>query len=107
MELLKLRQDAELTREIITRLVEQYAGALQKRGLPPTPGSLYLAYFAGPAGAMALLTGAEDADAASVMAAADVTGRTTRQKLVRANPFLEALTVGDLKDWADHKMRGV
>jgi hypothetical protein len=106
-ELLKLRRDAELTREIIRRLVGQYAGALQKRGLPLTPGSLYLAYFAGPAGAVALLIGAEDADAASVIAAADVTGRTTRQKLVRANPFLEALTVGDLKNWANHRMRGI
>jgi hypothetical protein len=56
---------------------------------------------------MALLSGADDADAASIMAAADVTGRTTRQKLVRANPFLELLTVRDLRNWADHKMRAV
>jgi hypothetical protein len=106
-DLLKLRRDTELTREIITRLVEQYAGTLQKRGLPLSPGSLYLAYFAGPAGAVALLSGAEDADAASVMAAADATGRTTRRQLVRANPFLEVLTVGDLKNCADHRMRGI
>jgi hypothetical protein len=39
------------------------------------------------------------------MASADVTGRTTREKLVSANPFLKVLTVGDLKNWADHKMR--
>ena len=106
-ELLELRQDAELTQEIITLLVEQYAGTLRKRGLPLTSGSLYLAYFAGPAGAVALLSGAEYADAASVMAAADTSGRTTRQKLVRANPFLEVLTVGDLRKWADNKMRGI
>ena len=106
-ELLELRQDAELTKEIITLLVEQYARTLRKRGLPLTSGSLYLAYFAGPAGAVALLSGAEHADAASVMAAADTTGRTTRQKLVRANPFLELLTVRDLRKWADDKMRGI
>jgi hypothetical protein len=107
-ELLELRLDAELTKEIITLLVEQYAGTLRKRGLPLTSGSLYLAYFAGPAGAVALLSsGAEYADAASVMAAADTSGRTTRQKLVRANPFLELLTVGDLKKWADNRMRGI
>jgi hypothetical protein len=40
------------------------------------------------------------------MAYADVTGRTTREKLVSANPFLKVLTVGDLKTWADHKMSG-
>ena len=106
-ELLELRRDTELTREIMTRLVEQYARTLHKRGLPLTSGSLYLAYFAGPAGAVALLSGAEHADAASVMAAADATGRTSRQKLVKANPFLEVLTVRDLKNWADHKMRGI
>src|SRR5882757_1354772 len=106
-ELLELRRDAELAREITTRLVEQYATMLRKRGLPITPGSLYLTYFAGPAGAVALLSGAEDADAASLMASADVTGRTTREKLVSANPFLRVLTVSDLKHWADRKMRGI
>ena len=103
-ELLELRRDTELAREIVTRLVEQYATMLSKRRLPITPGSLYLTYFAGPAGAAALLSGAENADAASLMASADVTGRTTREKLVSANPFLKVLTVGDLKTWADHKM---
>src|ERR1700730_6794657 len=103
-EILELRRDAELAREIVTRLVEQYATMLSKRRLPITPGSLYLTYFAGPAGAVALLSGAENADAASLMASADLTGRTTREKLVSANPFLKVLTVGDLKTWADHKM---
>lgn len=106
-EVLELRRDAELAREIITRLLEQNATMLNKRGLPVTPGSLYLTYFAGPGGAVALLSGAENADAASLMASADVTGRTTRDKLIRANPFLKSLTVGDLKNWADHKMRGI
>ena len=106
-EILELRRDAELAREIVTRLVEQYATMLNRRRLPITPGSLYLTYFAGPAGAVALLSGAEDADAASLMAAADVTGRTTREKLVSANPFLRVLTVSDLKHWADRKMRGI
>ena len=56
---------------------------------------------------MVALSGAEHAGAASVMAAADTTGRTTRQKLVRANPFLEMLTVGDLKNWADQRTGGI
>ena len=105
-EVLELRRDAELAREIVTRLVEQYAAMLSKRRLPITPGSLYLTYFAGPAGAVALLSGEENADAASLMASADLTGRTTREKLVSVNPFLKVLTVGDLKTWADHKMGG-
>ncbi len=104
-EVLELRRDATLTREIMTHQVRQYATTLAKRGLPVTPGSLYLAHFAGPAGAVALLTGAEDADAAAIMAAADSTGRTTRERLVSANPFLKVLTARDLKAWANRKMR--
>jgi hypothetical protein len=103
-EVLELRRDAELAREITARTIEQNVAMLSKRGLPITPGSLYLVHFAGPAGAVALLTAAESADAASLMAAADVTGRTTRDKLVTANPFLKMLTVGDLKTWANRKM---
>ena len=103
-EVSELRRDATLTREIMTHQVRQYATTLAKRGLPVTPGSLYLAHFAGPAGAVALLIGAEDADAASIMAAA-VTGRTTREKLVKADPFLKVLTARDLKAWANRKMR--
>jgi hypothetical protein len=51
---------------------------------------------------VALLTGGESADAASLMAAADVTGRTTREKLV-SQSVPQAMTVGN-KSWADRKM---
>ena len=104
-EILELRRDPALTRAIMTRLVEQNAAMLKKRGLPVTPGTLYLTHFAGPAGALAVLSVSENADAASRMASADATGRTTRDKLVNANPFLKELTDGDLKNWANRKMR--
>ena len=103
-EILELRRDPALTRAIMTRLVEQNAAMLKKRGLPVTPGTLYLTHFAGPAGALAVLSVSENADAASLMASADATGRTTREKLVNANPFLRELTVGDLKNWANQRM---
>jgi hypothetical protein len=47
----------------------------------------------------------EDADAALIMANADATGRTKREKIIKANPFLERFTVADLRNWADRKMR--
>jgi hypothetical protein len=53
---------------------------------------------------VAVLSVSENADAASLIASADATGRTTREKLVNANPFLKELTVGDLKNWANRKM---
>ena len=105
-DILDLRRDPELAREIATRFVEQNAMMLSKRGLPVTPGTLYLAYFAGAAGAVAILSDPGNADAASLMASADATGRMTREKIVGANPFLGDFTVADLKSWADRKMRG-
>jgi hypothetical protein len=103
-ETLGLRRDTKLAREITMRFTEQNAQMLRKRDLPVTPGTLYLAHFAGGAGAVAILSALDDADAASVMAGADVTGRTKREKIVQANSFLERFTVVDLKSWADRKM---
>ena len=104
-EILELRRDAKIAREITARFTERNAEILRKRGLPVTPGTLYLAHFAGGAGAVAILSAMEDADAALVMATADATGRTTREKLIKANPFLERFTVADLRNWAHRKMQ--
>lgn len=105
-EILELRRNVKLAREITTRFAERNAATLKKRGLLVTPGTIYLAHFAGGAGAVAILSAPENADAALVMASADATGRTTRDKIIKANRFLEHFTVSDLKNWADQKMRG-
>jgi len=47
----------------------------------------------------------ENTDAALVMATADATGRTKREKIIKANPFLERFTVADLRNWAYGKMQ--
>jgi hypothetical protein len=104
-ETLELRREAKLAREITMRFVGRNAAILKRRGFPVTAGAIYLAHFAGPAGAVAILSASENADAALVMASADSTGRTTRDKLIKANPFLEHFTVADLKVWANRKMR--
>jgi hypothetical protein len=103
--ILELRQDERIAREITGVFMEKNAAILQKRGLPVTPATLYLAHFAGPAGAVAILSALENADAASVMASADATGRTSRETIVKANPFLQNFTVADLRSWAVRKMR--
>jgi len=105
-ETLDLRREPKLTREITMRFVERNIAILRKRGLPVTAGTLYLAHFAGSAGAVAILSAPDDSDAALVIASADSTGRTKRERLIKANPFLEHFTVADLKVWADRKMRG-
>jgi hypothetical protein len=103
-EILELRRDVKIAREITARFTERNAEMLRKRGLPVTAGTLYLAHFAGGAGAVAILSAMENADAALVMATADATGRTKREKIIKANPFLERFTVADLRNWADRKM---
>jgi hypothetical protein len=103
--ILELRRDGTIAREITAVFMEKNAAILKKRGLPVTPATLYLAHFAGPAGAVAILSALENADAASVMASADATGRTTREIIIKANPFLKNFTVADLRSWADRRMR--
>jgi hypothetical protein len=103
-EVLELRREAGLAREMTTRFVERNAAMLRQRGLPVTPGTIYLAHFAGGAGAVAILSAPENTDAALVMATADARRRTKRKQIVKANPFLEHFTVADLKTWADYKM---
>ncbi len=105
-EILELRRQARLAREITMRFVERNAAMMRQRGLPVTAGTVYLAHFAGGAGAVAILSAPENADAALVMASADATGRSKREHIIKANPFLEHFTVADLKIWADRKMRG-
>jgi hypothetical protein len=104
-EILELRRDPKLAREVTMRFAERNSAMLKQRGLPVTPGTVYLAHFAGAAGAVAILSAPESADAALIMASADPTGRTKREKIIKANPFLERFTVADLKIWADRKMR--
>jgi len=103
-EILDLRYDPDVSREMVARFAEANAAMLGRRCLPVTPGTLYLSHFAGGAGAVAVLSAPETADAAATMAAADSTGRTTRDMIVTANPFLADFTVADLKRWADRKM---
>jgi hypothetical protein len=97
--------ESALTGQITARFTQRNVEMLRKRGLPVTPGTLYLAHFAGGARAVAILSAMENADAALVMATADATGRTKREKIIKANPFLERFTVADLRNWAERKMQ--
>jgi hypothetical protein len=104
-DILELRHDPDLSREIVSRFARRNAAMLASHHLPVTAGTIYLSHFAGGAGAVTVLTAPGYADAAMTMAKADATGRTTREMIVKANPFLERFTVADLRRWADRKMR--
>jgi hypothetical protein len=71
-------------------------GILKGAGLPVTPGTQYLAHFAGPKGAVGLLNADPSTPAGAVLGDA----------AVKANPFLRNMTAGDVAAWADRKMGG-
>jgi hypothetical protein len=106
-DILELRHDPDLSREIVSQFAQRNAAILASHCLPITAGTIYLSHFAGGAGAVAVLTAPASADAATTVAKADATGRITRDMIVKANPFLERFTVADLRRWADRKMRRV
>ena len=95
-ELLELRLDPGLSREMVSNLARENEAYLRDRGHRITPGRLYLAHFLGAAGAHQALAGDSAADVGAVMGA----------QVVSANPFLQGKRIADLLDWADRKMRG-
>ncbi|MFD1795528.1 peptidoglycan DD-metalloendopeptidase family protein [Paracoccus aurantiacus] len=95
-EVLDLRFDAGLSREMVRHLAQENEAYLRARGHQITAGRLYLAHFLGPAGADQALR----ADPASSVAA--VMG----QAVIRANPFLRSYRIADLQNWAERKMSG-
>lgn len=94
---LALRNDPDISKKAVDWYARKNARDLRAAGFPDTPGNIYLAHFAGPGGAKAILGADPSASAASVLGDA----------VVAANPFLAGKTVGWVKSWADKKMTGV
>ena len=95
-DLLALRTDPTLSREMVTNLARENERFLSGRGHSISAGRLYLAHFLGPGGANKVLSSQDGQTILAVMG----------QGVVSANPFLRNYTVADLKAWADRKMVG-
>jgi hypothetical protein len=95
-ELLALKTDPQLSREMTEAYANQNQALLTKSGLPVTPGNTYLAHFAGPGGAVKVL------QADPTVPVGDILGPA----VVKANPFLAGMTAGDLQAWASKKVGG-
>lgn len=93
-EILALRTDPTLSKQMTEALALENADALTKAGFQATPGNTYLAHFAGPKGALGVL------GANPTTPVADILGPSA----VRANPFLANMTAADLAAWANNKM---
>lgn len=95
-ELLALKSDPTLGREMTTAYTQDNAEFLQNKGIQLTPGNIYLAHFLGPQGAANLLKADPGASVVSVVG----------QDVVRANSFLAGKSVADTVAWAAKKMGG-
>lgn len=95
-ELLALKTDPQLSREMTQAYAGQNQAILSKNGLPVTDGNTYLAHFAGPGGAVKVLQADPSSPVGSILGDA----------VVRANPFLAKMTAGDLQAWASRKVGG-
>lgn len=90
----KFRNDRALSREAVQWYADSNAAVLQSHGLPVDDGTLYLSHFAGPQGAVKLLS-ADPNDAVESVLGSSV---------VKANPFLKGKTAAEVIAWADRKM---
>lgn len=95
-DLLALKTDPDLSRQMTAAYAAQNQGTLSKAGLPVTPGTTYLAHFAGPQGAIGILNADPNAPAASVLGSG----------FAKANPSLAGYSAGQLASWAEKKMGG-
>lgn len=93
-EVLALKTDPDISKQATDYYAQQNQAILAKNGLPVTPGSTYLAHFAGPGGAVKVLQADPDAPVESILGAA----------AVKANPFLQGMTAQGLQAWAAKKM---
>jgi hypothetical protein len=95
-ELLALKSDPSLSKAMTEAYARDNGAILSESGLPVTPGSTYLAHFAGPKGAVSVLNADPNAPVGQILGEA----------VVKANPFLANMTAADLRAWADRKMGG-
>ncbi len=104
-QLLLLRSDKNLARDMVTAYQNENAQTLKGAGLPTTPGNLYLAHFLGPGGAKAVLQAPANMPVIDALTAA--VGPDKAKAMVDANPsILQGQLAGSVKQWADGKMGG-
>lgn len=96
-ELLDLRSDPALSREMTGAYAADNAGVLASAGIQPSPGAVYLAHFAGPQGAVKILGADPNTPVAALLG----------NQAVKANPFLKDMSAADLQKWASGKAGGI
>lgn len=95
-EILALKTDPQLSRQMTEAYANQNGQILSKAGFEANHANTYLAHFAGPQGAVKVLSADPSAPVETVLGS----------QAVAANPFLKGMTAADLQGWASKKMGG-
>lgn len=93
-EILARRGNGVMQDRLMRRLTSDNAAILERAGLAVTDGNLYLAHFAGPGGATAILKADPNAAVETILGA----------RAVSANPFLKGKSASDVIEWAAGKV---
>jgi hypothetical protein len=96
-EVLAMRTDPQLSREMTTRYVEENAAKLQAAGVEATPRNIYLAHFLGPGAAPAIAKADPNDPVSKYVPAAAIAANKS---------VLQGKTVGQVQAWAERKMGG-
>ncbi len=94
-ELLALRVEPDISREMVTHLAREGESYLRARGHQITAGRLYLCHFLGMEGAHLVLSSPLDADLQELLGAG----------VINANPFLRGNDVAWIINWAENHMQ--
>lgn len=100
-EVLAMRGDRALAREMVAAYARENAALLSAEGLPTDPGSLYLAHFLGPGGAAQALRADPGAHVSAVMTPEQLRANAAVRY---GGKSLAEFTVGDLRRWAEVKV---
>ncbi|RWO03565.1 MAG: M23 family metallopeptidase [Mesorhizobium sp.] len=93
-DLLALRFDATISREMVSNLAREGEAYLRARGHQITAGRLYLCHFLGMEGAHQVLSSPGSAHLSAVLGSA----------VIQANPFLTGKSASYVVSWAERKM---
>lgn len=95
-DILSMRNDPELSREMTARYAQENAQFLRNQGIQITDANVYLAHFLGPRGASQILKAEPGASVAAIVG----------EGVVNANGFLRGMSVADIRAWSIKKMGG-
>ncbi|MEO1606730.1 MAG: hypothetical protein AAFU34_15540 [Pseudomonadota bacterium] len=100
-EILELRKDPDLSAEMIEHYARENRARLGNAGVPTDDGAVYLAHFAGPDGAIRLLSAEPDTSIAGILGAEAMSANANIR--FEGKKFAD-FTVGDIYAWSRSKM---